>query len=98
VTQSFKLGEGADMSGKGIDFLEDWVRRNITDDVRYGDRFAAKSLADRCLADAAKAGVTIDDMDPEQGSVETVIYEAMQNYFGAEAEFWNKFAVTPLYY
>jgi hypothetical protein len=74
------------MSGKGIDFLEDWVRRNVTEDERYGDRFAAKALADRCLADAANAGVTIDDLDPEQGSVETFIYEAMQNYFDAVAD------------
>jgi hypothetical protein len=86
------------MSGKGIDFLEGWVRRNVTDDVLYGDRFAAKALADRCLADAAKVSVTIDEMDPEQGSVETVIYEAMQNYFDAEPEFWKRFAETPLHY
>jgi hypothetical protein len=86
------------MSGKGIDFLVDWIRRNVTDDERCGDRFTAKALADRCIADAAKAGVRIDDMDPEQGTVETIIYEATQNYVDAEPEFWKRFAETPLHY
>jgi hypothetical protein len=33
VKQSLRSGEGADMSGKAIDFLEDWVRRTVFDDV-----------------------------------------------------------------
>lgn len=77
------------MSGKGIDFLEDWVNRNVTDDFRHGDRLQAKALADRCIAEAANAGIAIDDMEPEWGSVETIIYEAMQNDMEAELEFWK---------
>jgi hypothetical protein len=31
-------------------------------------------------------------MEPEWGSVESMIYEAMQNDIVAELEFWKKFA------
>jgi hypothetical protein len=35
----------------------------------------------------AVPGITINDTAPEWGSVETIIYEAMQNYI--ELEFWK---------
>ena len=31
-------------------------------------------------------------MEPEWGSVEAIIYEAMQNDMNAELEFWNAYA------
>jgi hypothetical protein len=39
------IGEDADMSGKGLDFLEEWINLNVTEDYRQGDRFQAKALA-----------------------------------------------------
>ena len=86
--------EDADMSGKGIDFLEDWINLNVTEDYRQGDRFRAKALAQRCVADAAAAGITIDDLIPEWGSVETIIYEAMQYDKDSEMEYWKHFPET----
>jgi hypothetical protein len=80
------------MSGRGIDFLEDWVHKNVTDDDRHGDRLRAAELANRCKAEAAIHGITMDDMEPEWGSVETIIYEAMQNDINAELEFWKTVA------
>jgi hypothetical protein len=82
------------MRGKGIDFLEDWIYLNVTEDYRQGDRFRAKALANRCIADAAAAGITIDELIPEWGSVETIIYEAMQYDKDTEVEYWKHFADT----
>jgi hypothetical protein len=82
------------MSGKGIDFLEDWINRNVTEDYRQGYRFRAKAFADHCIADAAAAGIIIDDLIPEWGSVETIIYEAMQYDRDTEVEYWKNFAET----
>ena len=84
--------------GKGTDFLEDWINLNVTEYYRHGDRFSAKALAERCIVDAAAAGTTIDDLVPEWGSVETIIYEAMQYDKDAEVEYWNKFAETRYLY
>jgi phage FluMu gp28-like protein len=50
------------MGIRGINFLENWVRRNVTDNKRHGDRFQAKALADRCKAEAAAKGITFDDL------------------------------------
>ena len=33
-------------------------------------------------------------MEPEWGSVETIIYEAMENDMDAELEFWKAFAAA----
>lgn len=56
---------------------------------RKGSRERAAELADRCVADAAANGVTIDDMEPEWGSVKSIIYDAMQDVLGNELEFWK---------
>ena len=60
-----------------MDFLEGWIQRNVTDGDRHGDSIRAVVLADRCRADAAALGIKRDDMEPEGGSVESIIYEAM---------------------
>lgn len=80
------------MSGRGIDFLENWVQQNVTEADKKGSRERAKELAEKCIAEAAAIGITIDDMEPEWGSVETIIYETMQNDMDAELEFWKAVA------
>jgi hypothetical protein len=80
------------MSGRGIDFLENWVHQNVTETDRKGSRDRAKELAGRCIAEATDLAITIDDMEPEWGSVETIIYETMQNDMAAELEFWKAVA------
>ena len=82
------------MSGRGVDFLESWLGKNVTDADRNGSRERAQALAAECIADAAALGITIDDMEPEWGSVETIINEAMQNDMDAELEFWKAFAAA----
>ena len=63
------------MCGRGIDFLENWIHQNVTDADRHGDHNKTLALAERC--EAAAQGITIGDMEPEWGRVETIIYEAM---------------------
>ena len=80
------------MSGRGIDFLENWVNKNVTDANRNGSQQRAKELASLCFADAADLGITIDDMEPEWGSVEEIIFDAMQDVLGDELIFWKAVA------
>lgn len=81
------------MSGRGIDFLENWVQQHVTEADKKGSSERAGQLADICVAEAAAIGIRIDDMEPEWGSVETIIYETMQNDMDAELEFWKAWAV-----
>ena len=80
------------MSGRGIDFLEGWVGKNVTESDRKGSRERARELAALCVADAADLGITVDDMEPEWGTVEEIIYDAMQDILGDELEFWKTVA------
>jgi len=41
------------MSGRGIDFLENWVTKNVTAADRKGSQDRATELAAQCYADAA---------------------------------------------
>ncbi|HUQ37369.1 MAG TPA: hypothetical protein VM144_13420 [Aestuariivirga sp.] len=77
------------MSGRGIDFLENWIQKNLTEADRKGTRERAKELGDKCVFEAAAIGITIDDMEPEWGSVASIIYEAMQDVLSDELEFWK---------
>lgn len=81
------------MSGRGVDFLENWIQQNVTETDRKGSRERAKELADKCIEEAATNDITIDDMEPEWGSVETIIHEAMQDVLADELEFWKAWAV-----
>ena len=80
------------MSGRGIDFLENWIQQNVTEADKKGSRRRARELAIICIIEAAANGITIDDMEPEWGSVEFIIYEAMQDILGDELEFWKTVA------
>jgi hypothetical protein len=74
------------------DFLENWVNKNVTAADRKGSMDRAKELAALCVADAADLGITIDDMEPEWGSVEEIIFDAMQDILGDELVFWKTVA------
>jgi hypothetical protein len=80
------------MSGHGIDFLENWVNKNVTDAERKGTQERAGELAAQCISDAAVLGITIDDMEPEWDSVAEIIYDAMQDILGDELVFWKTVA------
>lgn len=82
------------MSERGITFLENWINTNITDNDRKRGRDRAKELAAFCLVDAALLGITIDDMEPEWGSLGDIIYDAMQDVLGDELVSWKAFAAS----
>jgi hypothetical protein len=68
------------------------VNKNAAAADRKGSQDRATELAAQCYADAAALGITIDDMEPEWGSVEEIIYEAMQDVLGDELVFWKTVA------
>ena len=79
------------MSEHGHDFLRTWIERNVTDSDRNGSPIQAMTLAEKCMADAATAGIPAIDLEPTWGSVESIIYEAMRNDIGTMEELWNAF-------
>lgn len=59
------------MSAKGVDFLQDWIGKNVT-----GDNADAGMLAAKLLAAAAVAGFTLADMELDEATVEDYIRDA----------------------
>lgn len=77
------------MSGRGIDFLENWVNKNVIVADRKGSQDRTTELAAQSYADAAALCITMDDMEPEWSSVEEIIYDAMQDVLCDELEHWK---------
>lgn len=65
------------MTARGVEFLEAWIARNITEGDRPGSRELATILAARCRGEAASKGIGLAELEPEFITVEMVIYEAM---------------------
>ena len=70
------------MSKGGLEFLESWIERNVTQAVKDsvdGDAASlAIELAEQAIADAARAGLSLTDLEPEFGTPETIIREALE--------------------
>jgi D-tyrosyl-tRNA(Tyr) deacylase len=69
------------MSGRGVDFLKNWIVGNVTEVDKYGSHDRAKELVVKCVGEAKAAGLTLADMELEPGDLETMIYEAMHHGF-----------------
>jgi hypothetical protein len=69
------------MSARGVSFLENWIDGNVTEADKYGSHERAKELAVQMEADAKAQDITLVDMEPKFGSLETIIYEAMHHSF-----------------
>ena len=65
------------MSARGVDFLENWIQKNVTAGAPPDDPLSASVLAMRCIAEAAAEGLTLEEIKPDSGSVESHISEAM---------------------
>ena len=65
------------MTARGIEFLENWIRRNVTAGAPPDDPLTASVLATRCIAEAAAEGLTLEEIQPDEGSVESLIADAM---------------------
>jgi hypothetical protein len=77
------------MTARGVDFLENWIAKNVTERVKQsvdGDAASLSiELAERAIADAAKAGLSLTDLEPEFGTPETIIREALDTSEGAHS-------------
>ena len=69
------------MIARRVNFLEDWLLANVTKADNYGSHERAKELATQLIADAIAQGATLDDMEPESGSLEAIIYKTMHHAF-----------------
>lgn len=80
------------MSERGTDFLRTWIERNLTDEDRHGSPIRAMTLAEHCMAEAAKVGLSAGDLEQTWGTVESIIYEAMQSDVETMRKLWSTFA------
>lgn len=65
------------MSARGVDFLENWIQKNVTTLVPSNDPLQASEMARRCIAEAAADGLTLEEIKPDTGTLESHISEAM---------------------
>jgi hypothetical protein len=80
------------VSELGNDFLRTWIERNVTDADRQGSPIRAMTLADDCIAEAAKAGISASDLEQTWGTIESIIYEAMRTDIETMRKLWVAFA------
>lgn len=80
------------MSERGTAFLRTWIERSITDADRHGSPIRAMTLADHCIADAAKVDISASDLEQTWGTIESIIYEAMQSDVETMRKLWSAFA------
>jgi hypothetical protein len=78
------------MSKQGIDFLNSWLAEHITEGIKQavdGDGASLSGeMAERLLADAEKAGLALDDLEPEFGAPEVLIREALESDEGTPVD------------
>ena len=61
----------------GVNFFENWIDENIREPGQSGDWAKARELAQKLIADAATAGLTLADLGHDESSVETNIHDHM---------------------
>ena len=64
------------MITKGVDFLEDWIRKNVS---TVAVEIDAGNLAAKLDAGAAAAGFTLADLELDQETAETYIRDAIMH-------------------
>ena len=78
------------MSKQGVAFLDQWIVKHVTEGIREavdGDAVSLSvEMAERLIADAAKAGIALDDLEPEFGAPEVVIREALESDEGTPGD------------
>ncbi len=70
------------MGFRYINFVENWLARNVTEADDYGGPERAMELAAQLRADAIEQGVTPDDMAADPDGLEAIIYQTMHHGFG----------------
>ena len=71
------------MSKRGAEFVESWLAEHVTEGIKRavdGDGASLSvEMAERLIADAEKAGLAVDDLEPELGQPEVLIREALES-------------------
>ena len=65
------------MSARGANFLENWIEKNVTAGPPPDDPLTASVIAMRCIVEAAAEGITLEELKPDSGSVESHVADAM---------------------
>lgn len=65
------------MTARGVEFLANWIQKNVPTGVLPDDPLSASVLAMRCIEEAAAEGLTLEEIQPDSGSVESHIADAM---------------------
>ena len=76
-TDKFDKGEQAPMTGKGLDFLNDWLPKHLVESGAGGGLTRAKRLAGEFYKDAKADGLPMLDLEGEFADVEKIINDAM---------------------
>jgi hypothetical protein len=70
------------MRKPGVAFLDRWITQHVSEGIKKAVDGDAASLsvemAERLIADAEKAGLAHDDLEPEFGAPEIPIREALE--------------------
>ena len=70
--------------------MDEWLAMHITPVVKLSLQGDAASMsvemAERLIADAAKAGIALDEMEPEFGQPEVLIREALESDEGTPGD------------
>ena len=65
------------MSSVGTEFLVNWIANNVRAGGQPEDPLLASQLARSCIIDAAAEGITLDELRPDSGSIESHIADAI---------------------
>jgi hypothetical protein len=78
------------MSNEGITFVSNWIESHVTQIVKDsvdGDVASLSvEMAEQLIADAAKAGLSLSDLEPDLGAPEVLIREALESDEGATGD------------
>lgn len=83
------------MSWRGVDFLEVWTDQHVPYTGRQGDPIYARKLARRLIAEAAMAGLTLEDLTLGDYSPEVYILEALSVTLDVTTELSGPFGQPP---
>jgi hypothetical protein len=71
------------MSKQDIEFLDRWITEHVTEGIRKavdGDGASLSvEMAEQLIADAKKAGLALDDLEPQIRAPEVLIREALKS-------------------
>ena len=64
------------MSERGVDFLQGWINEHLPGQLP-ADKATARALTTRAALDARHCGLEVSEIEEEFGSMERVIFEAL---------------------